>query len=461
MSQRILLIQNDASAAIAILGALNHSNNECFEVEWVRDCSGALERLDGVAAILVDPYLPDSRGIDTFDRLSRAAPDTPILVLIDAQDEETAKQAVQCGAQDYLFKGCFDAHLLRKSVWSMIERAAYSEALIEERERAQFTLNSIGDAVVSTDVLGRITYLNVSAEGLTGWSQRDASGHPLEDIFKIIDATTRKAAQNPVMLAIRTNKTVAFTPNCVLVRRDGVEAAIEDSAAPIHDHQGAVTGAVMVFHDVSAARAMTRRMAYLAQHDSLTDLPNRALLNDRMSEAIALSSRYGRKLAVLFVDLDRFKHINDSLGHSVGDRLLQSVVQRLLTCVRSSDTVGRQGGDEFVVLLQEVGHGRDSAITATKILEVLRRPHYIDEHELHVTASIGIATYPSDGTDVDTLMEKVDLAMYHAKETGNSYQFFESEMTARAVSQLATGVRSQISMATSISRPRSALTNSV
>jgi diguanylate cyclase (GGDEF)-like protein len=137
---------------------------------------------------------------------------------------------------------------------------------------------------------------------------------------------------------------------------------------------------------------------------------------------------------MLLVDLDRFKHINDSLGHPVGDRLLQSVVLRLLTCVRSSDTVGRQGGDEFVVLLQEVSHAQDAAITATKILEVLRKPHYIDEHELHVTASIGIATYPDDGTDVETLMKKVDLAMYQAKETGrNSYQFFESEIAARAI----------------------------
>jgi diguanylate cyclase (GGDEF)-like protein/PAS domain S-box-containing protein len=434
MSQRILLIQNDAPAALAILGALNHSDDECFEVEWVRHCSEALERLDGIAAILVDLYLSDSRGIDTFHRLSRAAPNIPILVLIDPQDEKTSNLAVQCGAQAYLYKTCRDAHLLRKAVGDMIERAAYSEALIEEQERAQFTLNSIGDAVVTTDVSGRITYLNVIAEGVTGWSQKNASGHPVEDIFKIIDATTRKAAQNPMMLASRTNKTVALTPNCVLIRGDGVEAAIEDSAAPIHDRRGAVTGAVMVLHDVSAARAITLKMSYLAQHDSLTDLPNRVLLNDRVNAAIALSSRYGRKLAMLLVDLDRFKHINDSLGHPVGDRLLQSVVLRLLTCVRSSDTVGRQGGDEFVVLLQEVSHAQDAAITATKILEVLRKPHYIDEHELHVTASIGIATYPDDGTDVETLMKKVDLAMYQAKETGrNSYQFFESEIAARAI----------------------------
>jgi diguanylate cyclase (GGDEF)-like protein len=190
----------------------------------------------------------------------------------------------------------------------------------------------------------------------------------------------------------------------------------------------------MVFHDVSAARAMTLKMSYLAQHDSLTDLPNRVLLNDRLSEAITLSSRYQRKLAVLFLDLDRFKHINDSLGHIVGDRLLQSVARRLFTCVRNSDTVSRQGGDEFVVLLWEVRQAQDAAITATKILEALREPHHINEHELHITGSIGIVTYPDDGTDAETLMKKADLAMYHAKETGrDSYQFFKSEMNAHAI----------------------------
>jgi diguanylate cyclase (GGDEF)-like protein/PAS domain S-box-containing protein len=434
MSERILLIQNDAAVAKAILDALARSSDRSFQVEWVRRCSEALEKLEGIDAILVDLYLPDSNGIETFDRLFAAAPKIPILVLIDPPNENTARLAVQCGAQDYLFKARLDAYLLPKALGNMIERSAYSDALFEEKERAQVTLNSIGDAVVSTDVSGRVTYLNVIAEDLTGWSLQEALGHPLEDVFRIVESTTRKTAPNPMLLAIRNNKNVALTPNCVLIRRDGVEAAIEDSAAPIHDRRGAVTGAVMVFHDVSAARAMTLKMSHLAQHDSLTELPNRMLLNDRLIEAINLSSRYQRKLAVLFLDLDRFKHINDSLGHVVGDRLLQSVARRLFTCVRSSDTVSRQGGDEFVVLLWEVRHAQDAALTATKILGALRKPHRIDEHELYITGSIGIVTYPDDGTDADTLLKKADLAMYHAKETGrDSYQFFKSEMNVHAI----------------------------
>jgi len=438
MSQHILLIHNQALAAQAIIEALTHSSDGCFQVEWVKCCAEGIDRLEGIEAIVVDLDLPDSRGIDTFYRLFSAAPKIPILVLIDSQEQSVGKLALQCGAQDYLLKSRIGAELLSKSLSNMIGRAAYAQGLFEEKERAQSTLNSIGDAVVSTDVCGQVTYLNAVAEQLTGWSQQEATGHPLEDVFRIVDASTRESVQNPMMQTMREDKAVALNPNCVLIRRDGVEQAIEDSAAPIHDHSGAVTGAVMVFHDVSAARATTLKMSYMAQHDSLTDLPNRILLNDRLNEAITLSGRYQRKLAVLFLDLDRFKYINDSLGHVIGDCLLQSVAARLFTCVRSSDTVGRQGGDEFVVLLWEVRQAQDAAITAEKILESLRQPHHIHGHEIHITGSIGAVTYPDDGTDVETLMKRADMAMFHAKAAGrDSYQFFRPQMHARAIERQA------------------------
>src|SRR6185369_1049502 len=206
----------------------------------------------------------------------------------------------------------------------MVERAANAEASFDEKERAQVTLNSIGDAVMSTDLWGAVTYLNLVAEHLTGWSRADAAGQPVEHVFHIIDAGTREVIEHPMALAIRENRTVGLTPNCILLRRDGGEAAIEDSAAPIHDRHGHVTGAVMVFHDVSTARALALRMSYLAQHDILTDLPNRNMFEERLTQAMALAHRHGRQLAVLFLDVDRFKHINDSLGHAIGDRLLQA-----------------------------------------------------------------------------------------------------------------------------------------
>jgi diguanylate cyclase (GGDEF)-like protein/PAS domain S-box-containing protein len=434
MSEHILLFQNDVVAATSVIDALCQCSDASFQVEWVRSCADGLEKLEGVAAILVDLHLSDSDGIDTFDRMFHAAPRIPILILASYNNEKIAKLAVQRGAQDYLFMSRLDAFQLPKTVRSMIERAAHAESLFVEGERAQVTLNSIGDAVVSTNASGQITYLNAIAEDLTGWSLKDAMGRPLESVFQIIDVATRQPAANPMTRAVQDDNVSALPPNCVLIRRDGTESAIEDSVAPIHDRQGAVAGAVMVFRDVSVSRALTLKMSYLAQHDSLTDLPNRVLLNDRLSEALTLSSRYRRKLAILFLDLDHFKHINDSLGHLVGDLLLQSVARRLFGCVRSSDTVARQGGDEFVIVLWELRHAEDAAGTATKILDELRKPHYIKEHELYVTGSIGIVTYPDDGVDVETLIKKADSAMYHAKESGRDrFQFSRSEMRAKAI----------------------------
>jgi diguanylate cyclase (GGDEF)-like protein/PAS domain S-box-containing protein len=442
MSLNILLIQHDPSDAHAVREALVNSGDQSFEVEWARSCAEGVERLtrtekaktNAVAAVLVDLFLPDSDGIETFDRLFAAAPQIPILVLVASQDEEIARLAVQRGAQDYLLKGRLDNYLLPKALGSMIERAAHAEALFDEKERAQVTLNSIGDAVMSTDVWCNVTYLNLVAESLTGWSREEAAGRPLDEVFRIIDSATREPVANPMRLAIQENKAVGLTPNCVLIRRDGVEAAIEDSAAPIHDRRGQVTGAVMVFHDVSTARALSLRMSYLAQHDSLTDLPNRILLDDRLTQATTRARRHRQKLAVLFIDIDRFKNINDSLGHATGDRLLQSIAQRLLTCVRSSDTVSRQGGDEFVILLSEVAKTQDAAVSAEKILQSLSAPLAVEQHELPVTVSIGIATAPDDGNDAETLLQNADFAMYHAKDCGrNNYQFFKPEMNVRAV----------------------------
>jgi diguanylate cyclase (GGDEF)-like protein/PAS domain S-box-containing protein len=444
MAQNLLLMQDDAEGAKAVQNALSGSRRPAYHVEWVRSCAAGVERLtvagkqrnqdpDGIAAVLVELDMPDTQGMATFDRLFAAAPQIPILILSSARDEETAKLAVQRGAQDYFFKDRLDGFLLPKALAAMVDRAANTEALFEEKERAQVTLNSIGDAVISTDVAGRVSYLNLVAERLTGWARDEAIGRPLEEVFRIIDAATREAVPNPMAIATKDNVTVGLTPNCVLIRRDGIEAAIEDSAAPIHDRRGRVTGAVMVFHDVSTARALSQKMAYLAQHDSLTDLPNRVLLNDRLTQAMAVAQRRKEKIAVLYLDVDRFKHINDSLGHPIGDRLLQSVARRLTDCARASDTVSRQGGDEFVVLFSEVLESQDAATCAEKILQAVGEPHHIDQHDIHVTTSIGIVLYPDDGTDAETLLKNADSAMYQAKDSGrNNYQFFKVDLNTRA-----------------------------
>ena len=432
----ILLIDDDPSHAKAFEEALIAAGDSPSNFEWVRTLSSGLERLarKGLWAIFLNLLLPDSRGIETLDRLLSANSTAPILVLGGANDDELCKTALLHGAQDYLLEGHIDSYSFARAIRNIIEREIARQELFIEKDRAQVTLNSIGDAVLSTDILGNVVYLNVVAEHMTGWSRKEAVGHPLGDVFQLIDGNTHKPAPNPMELAIRLDKPVGLTADSILVRRDGYESAIEDSAAPIHDRDGQVTGAVIVFHDVSMARAAVLEMAHLAQHDPLTDLPNRMMLNDRLTQAISLARRNHHLLAVLFLDLDGFKNINDSLGHSVGDKLLQSVSTRLLACVRKSDTVSRQGGDEFVVLLPEITHAEDAAISAEKILTELKKTHNIGEHRLHVTLSIGISSYPGNGDDAEILIKNADTAMYHAKQCGrDNYQFFKPDMSFRAV----------------------------
>jgi diguanylate cyclase (GGDEF)-like protein/PAS domain S-box-containing protein len=310
-------------------------------------------------------------------------------------------------------------------------------AMNAESEIARVTLDALAEAVLSTDLLANVSYLNRAAEAMTGWSRADALGRPLEEVFRIADAVTREADASPALRTIAHDRSVELAGDCVLVSRDGRETAIEHSVAPIPDQDGRSVGAVITFRDVSLARTMALKMTHLAQHDPLTGLPNRLLLTERLSQAIGQARRHGKQLALLFLDLDHFKHINDSLGHATGDRLLASVANRLKESVRATDTVFRQGGDEFVILLTEISQPQDATLVADKLLAACAQPQLIDAHELRVTSSIGISIYPDDGHDVESVMSNADAAMYQAKQAGgNNCSFFRADMNCRAVRHL-------------------------
>jgi diguanylate cyclase (GGDEF)-like protein/PAS domain S-box-containing protein len=560
----VLLVEDNPDDAGLIEGALSHGGANTFAIEPAVSLADALALLGKgrFDIILLDLGLPDAQGLTVFEQVSRAAPNALILVLCAERDEETARQAVQNGADDFLIKTPADARWLLRTlnylmernaarlaltlsearframsdasplgifvsdlagecvytneayhtisgltleqtlgtkwstaihpddrqrvlgewqdaalgkarfksearflrpdgsiVWTRMnaaamldgrqsrghvqivedisERKAAEDALFEEKERAQVTLNSIGDAVLTTNLPGNVTYLNQVAETMTGWSRESALGRPLSEVFRIVDGATRQEAPNPAQLAVRENRTVGLAADSVLLRRDGRESPIEDSAAPIHNRDGQVAGAVIVFHDVSESRAMALKMAHLAQHDFLTGLPNRVLLTERLSRAIGQAHRHDKRVALMFIDLDYFKHINDSLGHAIGDQLLQLVAERLKLCIRDTDTVCRQGGDEFVILLTEIEQTKDAAPVAEKLIAAFAEPCLIGGNELHVTLSIGISIYPDDSPDANGVMKNADTAMYHAKANGrNNYQFFTPEMNTRAVRRL-------------------------
>ncbi len=431
-----LLVENDPKEAGTIREMFEHQGTYSFALTHVSSIDEAETSLalHAVDVVLLDLGLPNAPGLKGLRRIRAVVPRVSIVLLSSPGDEVTTIEAMLEGAQDYLIKGQIEPHEMMRALRNSVARMLIEESLFIERNRAQATLDCIGDAVICTDSAGNITFLNPIAERMTGWSHVDAVGLPLARVFRIMDATTGELAEDPTKKVVAQGRTDHLPANCILTRRDGHQVFIEDSVAPICNSEGTVDGSVLVFRDVTVARALAEKIAHLAEHDPLTGLPNRLLFNDRLGQSIARVNREGKRLAVLFLDLDSFKHINDSFGHPIGDKLLQSVAKRLQECVRSPDTVSRQGGDEFTLLLQDIENDEDAAIAARRILRAVAEPHAIEGHELYVTASIGASVYPSDGLDAETLVKNADTAMYAAKEAGRqNCRFFKQEMNVKAV----------------------------
>ncbi|HXN27080.1 MAG TPA: EAL domain-containing protein [Candidatus Acidoferrales bacterium] len=413
------------------------STDDGFRVEWLSNISPGIERLHagGIGAVLLDLSERGSDGVEEFDKIFQAAPHVPILILSNADVEEMAKTAVRRGARGYLVKEQSDGYRLSRTVREMMVRHL-PEKIAQENESARTMLDAIEEAVLRTDVHGDVTYLNRAGEAATGWKRAEAYGRPVAEVLKLIERGRTAEGEIVPVTGTREMMTVLemvdACVNCVLVRRDEQELGVDCKVTLVRDEGGNVTGRVVTFRDVSRAHATAMQMSHLAQHDPLTDLPNRVLFNDRLTQAISLAERQGTQLAVMFIDIDRFKRINDSLGHEVGDQILQSVAARLLACVRRSDTVSRLGGDEFIILLSQMENAADAAFSARKVLRAFARPHIIDNRSLDVNASIGVSAYPADGLTAESLMNRADDAMYEAKQGGrNSYRLFRPEMHAQ------------------------------
>jgi PAS domain S-box-containing protein len=262
----LLLIEDDLGFARLLREMFKDQGSETV-VTHVDSMSAAETHLGGHAfdIILLDPGLPDSQGIESVQRAHAAARHVPLVVLTGRDDESLALQALQEGAQDYLIKGQIDTRGLLRFLRYGVERHAMEDALFVEKERALVTLNSIGDAVACTDISGNITFLNVVAQGLTGWSWQEAAGRPIAEVIRILDATTRETIPDPMAMAVGRNETMHLPGNSILIRRDGFETPIEDSVAPIHDREEQPAGAVIVFRDVSAARSSQQQLRIVSE----------------------------------------------------------------------------------------------------------------------------------------------------------------------------------------------------
>ena len=285
------------------------------------------------------------------------------------------------------------------------------------------TLHLVHDAVVTTDGIGRVRHMNRAAEELTGWSEAEAEGEPVERVVDLRESGSDQPLLNPVYAALHRDSAPQPAGNVLLLGKDARRTAVELSASSVpgaSDGPDSIEACVLTFRNVNESVALAERMAYQAQHDPLTGLPNRILLVDRMEQGARFADRNNERMAVIFIDLDRFTNLKLAYGTAIADELLKDVSSRLTDALRESDTVCRLGRDEFVALLSAVKVVEQIDAVAAKLLQEVSRPYRIGNETIQVTCSIGVSIYPNDASDTGTLMRLADGAMATAKKDGRN-----------------------------------------
>jgi diguanylate cyclase (GGDEF)-like protein/PAS domain S-box-containing protein len=310
------------------------------------------------------------------------------------------------------------------------ERKLYEEALFREKESAQITLQSIGDGVITTDANSTVDYINPVAEQLTGWRLEDAMGRPIEEIYRAFHEETCEPLENPLSVSIRRTRPIKSVRPMLLIRRDGNELYVESTAAPIRDGAGQVSGGVLVFHDVTESRELNRRLSYHASHDLLTGLVNRREFESRVERALKSAKARESSYALCYLDIDQFKIINDTCGHSAGDVLLGQVGALLKSKVRWRDTLARLGGDEFGILLEACS--LDEALRTAEVMrEAVRNFRFTwEDRVFRLGASVGVVPIAADNEDVASIISAADSACAAAKEGGRNrvHSFAENDI---------------------------------
>ncbi|KZN29736.1 sensor domain-containing protein [Pseudoalteromonas luteoviolacea] len=295
----------------------------------------------------------------------------------------------------------------------------------KQHELLAITLSSVGDGVICTDTEGKISFMNPVAEAVLALLSREVEGKPFNEVMPLINEESKEPMEDPMQSAMSEMQTVSLSQLACFRNHLGLEFAVEVSCSPIFVKPEEIAGAVLVFQDVTESRLMRKKMAHLAHHDALSGLPNRLLLQDRLIQACKRAKRHAHQFAVIFLDLNKFKLINDNFGHDFGDELLKHVANKLTSTIRACDTVSRIGGDEFVLLIDAMEDRRHVRLVIEKIFSAASGEYEIKSTKVKASFSAGIALYPNDGDNAETLMKCADMAMYRAKKVGHSnYQFY-------------------------------------
>ncbi|MEH1933423.1 MAG: diguanylate cyclase [Nostoc sp.] len=344
----------------------------------------------------------------------------PVVYLTECSEYKTLHKNQLSEPFNYIVKPFIESDL-----HFAIEMALYKHQskniLHQEKQRLAAIINSMGCAVIVTYANGCIQMMNPIAERFTGWKQSEAFGKDLVEVVNLVDKNVGETIENLATHVIEAGEVLNLPENCTLISKDGKEIAIGDNVAPIRDQNGNITGAVLVFQDITKRKQTEVQLIRNAFYDGLTALPNRILFLDRLRQAIERSKRRSDYyFAVLFLDLDGFKEINDRFGHGIGDDFLVAIAKRLESCLRSGDTVARFGGDEFTVLLEDIKDIADAINVAKRIQDSLRLPINLNGHQLSTTASIGITWNFNNYEEPATLLRDADIAMYRAKRQGKA-----------------------------------------
>ncbi|WP_016956637.1 EAL domain-containing protein [Catenovulum agarivorans] len=416
-------------AAVKDLGKVTSTTTPEDALKLIRDIQPEV--------VLMDIDMGEYNGVELCKQIKNApeTAKTAVIFVTSHNNPDLEYFSLDSGGIDFLTKP-INLKTCKMRVANQLALRYYAEdlenakkALFNEKEHFKATLNSIGDGVIATDAEGFVTFLNPIAQHMTGMKESEAVGCHIETVMKLKDATTHEKAINPAVAALYEERVVGMALNCQLYSHTGNVYRVEDSAAPIVDANGNVTGSIVVFHDVSESIAMAVKMNHLANNDQLTGLPNRILLHDRLEQAIKISKQNKLMTALMLIDIDNFKYLNDSLGHHIGDMLIKQVARRLDSIMDANCTLARVGGDEFVLLIPNVQAVRILNSIASDIQASMQKPFVLEDQEYNLSVSIGISINPTDAETEGHMMRNADVAMFRAKKQGKQrYCFFSQNL---------------------------------